>query len=73
MNWLMRLISGSPSNDTSAEEMEEMVFNDPEGDDYLMNDTGEDPAVDTGRALDAASEPAQDNQGGGFLGWLFGR
>ena len=70
MNWLVRLLGGSPKNDTSSEEMEEMVFNDPEGDDYLTN-TEEDEAIDIDRGMDNA--PSQQDQGGGFLSWLFGR
>ncbi|GAC1616110.1 MAG: hypothetical protein NVS4B11_03860 [Ktedonobacteraceae bacterium] len=43
MSWLSNLLRGNPapqpSHDTSAEEMEEMIFDDPEDDDYLMDDT----------------------------------
>jgi hypothetical protein len=38
MNWLWQWITGSgkqnPVNDTSSEEMDEMIFNDPEGDEW---------------------------------------
>lgn len=72
MDWFSNLRKGNlapPSNDTSAEEMEEMIFNDPEGDDYLMDDTGKDPAIDTDRATDAP--PSEEPKG--FFTRFFGK
>jgi hypothetical protein len=72
MNLLSKLFGGStapqPSNDTCAEEMEEMIFDDPEGDDYLIDDTGEDPAIDPYRAMD--NLPPEEPKG--FFARLFG-
>lgn len=73
MNLLNKLFGGSPapqpSNDSSSEEMEEMIFNDPEGDDYLMNDTGEDPAIDIERGIE--NLPPEEPKG--LLARLFGK
>lgn len=72
MGWFSNLRKGNlalPSNDTSTEEMEEMIFDDPEGDDYLMDDTGEDPAIDTDRTID--SPPSEEPKG--FFTRFFGK
>lgn len=76
MNLLSKLFGGNtaplPSNDTSSEEMEEMIFNDPEGDDYLMDDTGEDLAIDPERAMENLP-PDEPEEPRGLLARLLGK
>ncbi len=81
MNWFSHLFSNdksSPSNDTSSEEMEEMIFNDPEGDDYLQATPDRLPACfpskdDRDSILLDPPDPPQENQSSGPFGWLFGK
>ena len=80
MNWLSRLFGSgesSPSNDTSSEEMEEMIFNDPEGDDYLQATPDSLPTYfptkeDRDSTLLDPPDPPEEKKSGGIFGWLLG-
>ena len=69
MNWLVKRLFGEES-EKEAEEIIEIATNDPDGDiwDPQLPTTGEDPAIQ----LPGPSTP-EENERGGFLGWLFGR